>query len=258
MTDIELIRSVLSGNDQGFREFYDKNRERFYNALRKRFPKFVTTYAEREKVFLKDLYQESVLDVWNDILSGKINEDTLTGDLSSYLIGIGKNRYRNSSRAINVRKRAHARMAEEETEGHHRGGASGFNQYDDEKPAKKNKGEVEEDGNESAKEQKIIPTVMGVKGSPEIRDPHHDEEITPEQRAERDAFIEKRVASLKTPCKELLRYTWWQGLTDAQILEEAPGLFKTIGQIKMQRHRCQQSLKRTFTTFDKVNHLFIG
>ena len=81
MTDIEMIRMIKAGNQQGLSLLYESCRHEFMNWIMK------FTGCNEEDA--SEYYHASVLITYDNIHNGKLED--LRSSLKTYLFGIGKN-----------------------------------------------------------------------------------------------------------------------------------------------------------------------
>lgn len=246
MSDLEIIRETVAGNNEAFAVFYAENHDYFFNCFRKYYPGHVTEKQSTTKTILSDLYHDAAIIVWDKIVCGEINEKTLTGPLVNYLIGVGRGLLSNSEKSIERRQRFLNLYQDTFSDGHHKSGQSNAESYV----------EVEDDSDKD-KKNKPLRVIIGVKGAPMFGPYRHEEGLTNEQIMKRRVFIKEKLNKLGEPCYGLLWATLWRGLKDDEIVEEYPSLFKTVGQIRMRRKRCIGSLRNMISAMEKSDYLYI-
>lgn len=84
MTDIEHIQAFRLDNQHALSRFYKEYRDGFIRDIGR-------YYNTHNPDLLSDIYQESVIRLWNNIQRGKLSEQTLTSTLAGYLFSIGRN-----------------------------------------------------------------------------------------------------------------------------------------------------------------------
>ena len=83
MTDIEYIKAFRDDNQRAIARFYNEYRDGFLHNIGSR-------YRIRNEDLLAEIYQESVIRLWNNIIRGKLTESNLTSPLAGYLYCIGR------------------------------------------------------------------------------------------------------------------------------------------------------------------------
>ena len=58
---------------------------------------------------------------------------------------------------------------------------------------------------------------------------------------------------MKYPCNMLLRYTWYDNMTDSKILEAFGGYFSNTDVIKSRRYKCHKTLLNMYNAW-KISH----
>lgn len=84
---------------------------------------------------------------------------------------------------------------------------------------------------------------------PEIDD---REETENEEKRLRLVFLRKKYQDLGYPCTLLLRYTWYDNLTDNDILAKFDGYFANTNSLKTKRFKCRQTLNNMYLAFKKT------
>lgn len=98
MTDQQLLSSIARGSSEAFAEVYNHYREEFVGFVRKHF------VGDDDAIF--DLYQDSCMALYSNILSGRLTADALTrASLKTYLFKVGYNKLVDMYRRANTRSR---------------------------------------------------------------------------------------------------------------------------------------------------------
>ena len=84
MTDIEYIGAFRVDDQRAITRFYKDYRNDFLHDIG-------CFYRILNSELLSEIFQESVIRLWNNIKSGKLSESTLTSTLAGYLFSIGRN-----------------------------------------------------------------------------------------------------------------------------------------------------------------------
>jgi RNA polymerase sigma-70 factor (ECF subfamily) len=81
MQDRQIIEGLRNNDSHVIGQFYNQNRKVFINYFR-------TTYGKTDDDYLKELYQDSCVSVWENAKMGKLNK--MTSTLTTYLFAVGK------------------------------------------------------------------------------------------------------------------------------------------------------------------------
>lgn len=203
MVDREFLRSIFEGDNAAFQRFYEECRTLFLAYFSKHYPS--------TKVSLKDLYQDSIMELWSQIIDGKMTEERLKCLLSTYVISIGINKMREGYRGLQKQDK----LAE------------------------------------ALKEHPDSYLVSGGAKTP-IFVIKEDEEEKEERIRERLCFLKAKYKDLGYPCTLLLRYTWYNNMTDNEILEAFGGYFANINSLKSKRFKCRQALNNMYDAWKKT------
>lgn len=84
MTDKEYIQAFRNEDKVAFSQFYTQYERRFKKAIKDHF-------QNSNEDFLADVYQDTIVLLWEKITKGQLTEDTITTTLDGYIYGIGKN-----------------------------------------------------------------------------------------------------------------------------------------------------------------------
>ena len=226
-TDRSILEGLFAGNNLAFYRFDKDNRNLFEAYFHKHFPS--------TSVDIGDLYQETILELWSQIMDGRLTQSTLTVDISSYLIAIGRNKFFEEARKHDKYSRL-------------KKGERVFRK----RRAAMDEAEASEDSNvyslQSKKQQQELNSSINEQAY-EISRPvqvdlyREDEKTAVAKRIEKQQFIEEQVRKMEEPCKSVIRDTWWNDLTDEEIIRVSNGLFPTTNAVKTRRYRCHQKLK---------------
>lgn len=83
MTDLEYIIAFRDNNQRAISRFYDEHRNDFLHDLGR-------YYCISDSDLLAEIFQESVVRLWKNIINKRLTETNLTTTLSGYLFCIGK------------------------------------------------------------------------------------------------------------------------------------------------------------------------
>ena len=84
MTNKEYFIGFQTNDQQVITSFYEKFQPNFNRSL-------MSKYSILDDDLLADVYQDTVIRLWENIQRGRITLDNLTSDLTGYLFGIGEN-----------------------------------------------------------------------------------------------------------------------------------------------------------------------
>ncbi len=82
MTDVEYIHGFKNNDERIIAEFYKSTRASFFAYFR--------THFSKDDVFIRDVFQDACIVLWNNINHGKLTEAGLTSKLSTYFLSVGK------------------------------------------------------------------------------------------------------------------------------------------------------------------------
>lgn len=91
MADKQFTQSIFNGDNDAFQELYAECRALFLSYFKKHYPAIGIED-------LKDIYQDSIVEFWSQIIDGRITEENLNCMPSTYIISIGRNKMGESSR----------------------------------------------------------------------------------------------------------------------------------------------------------------
>ena len=202
------------------------------------------------KVSLPKLYQDTIVELWSQIYDHKITEDTLNCKLSTYIISIGKNKLKEETRNLLKNSKLNA----------------GEPIYKKRKAVievmDKDEDYIKKYPLQSKKQQKELDTRINdilYKIESKLRpvflsesDPMVLEELQRE-RQEKIEYITQKYMEMKYPCNMLLRYTWYDNMTDSKILEAFGGYFSNTDVIKSRRYKCHKTLLNMYNAW-KISH----
>lgn len=93
MPNNEFYIGFKNNNQEIISKFYESFSDKFKCLLKS---KYSTLYFDDD--FLADIYQDTVVRLWENIQHEKISLENLTSDIASYLMGIGENVLRETLR----------------------------------------------------------------------------------------------------------------------------------------------------------------
>lgn len=198
MTDQNFIKRIFIGDNAAFRQFYIECRTLFMAYFTKHYP--------NTKISLTDLYQDSIMETWCQIVDGKMTEGHLRCSLTTYVISIGLNKMREGYRGLKKQDKL----------------------YD------------------VLKKHPDAYSVVGESKIPVLvtEDEHNDEYVL-----EKMNFLKAKYKKLGYPCSLLLRYTWYNNMTDNEILEAFGGYFANTNSLKTKRYKCRQTLNNMYNAW---------
>ena len=197
MIDKQFLNSIFTGDNTAFTKLYEECRVLFMAFFAKHYP--------GTKVPLQDLYQDSITELWSQIIDGKLTEDSLRCSLSTYVISIGINKMREGYRGVKKADKI----------------------------------------SEALKQQPDAYRISGGVKTP-ILDLEDREEAQKENIRLRLEFLKKKYEELGYPCTLLLRYTWYNKMSDDKILEAFGGYFANTDSLKSKRFKCRKTLDNMY------------
>lgn len=202
MADQKYLNSLFKGDNTAFQRFYAECRALFMAYFIKHYP--------NSEVPLTDLYQDSIMEFWSQIIYGKITESSLRCSLSTYVISIGINKMREGFRAI------------------------------------QKKGKLLE-------ALRKHPDSYLKSGDTNIPVPVNDnrKEISNEDVRQKIEFLKAKYEDLGYPCTILLRYTWYNNMSDEKIQKAFGGYFANTDSLKSKRFKCRKSLGNMYNAWIK-------
>ena len=234
MIDKQFLNSIFAGDNTAFTKLYRECRSLFMAFFNKHHPS--TTIS------IPDLYQESIIQLWSNIVDVKITENGFTTErgLFSYIIGIGINKFREESRRLYKDDK----LKKGEKGLKNRSIASreiGNGEEDKEKFPLQSKKQQEE----LEKMTRINETVYLLYNKKQVN-PYQDSDESLDRLLEWSEFLREKYEELGYPCNQLLRDTWYNNMTDSEILEAFGGIFSNTNVVKTKRYKCHKALKNIF------------
>ena len=226
-TDKRILDAIFAGDSSAYALFYKQCKDLFEGYFLKRFPD--------SQPVLKDLYQDSIIDLWTQINDGRTKREDIRGDLSTFLVSIGKNKWfaeiRRSIKDSKLRKDKPIRKAYTRKE-------------DIPEEERENPGTHPL---QSKRQQKELDTRINPWAYETSRKQRTDKEDNEDadlvMRIEKQQHVLEEIEKMQEPCRQLILLTWQEDMTDEQILDAFEGRFTTTSAIKMQRYRCHQKLR---------------
>ena len=93
MTNKDFYIGFKNNNQEVISKFYVSFSDKFRRILKS---KYSSVYMDED--FLADIYQDTVVRLWENIQREKISLENLTSDIAAYLMGIGENVLREALR----------------------------------------------------------------------------------------------------------------------------------------------------------------
>lgn len=200
MVDQKFLKSVFTGDNAAFQRLYVECRDLFMAYFTKHYPD--------SKVQLPDLYQDSVMELWSQIVDGRIHEGNLKCSLSTYILSIGINKMREGIRCL----RKHDKLVD------------------------------------AMKNHTTSYMASGGVMTPVLETNDYDGEKS-ECLHEWAEFLKSKYEELGYPCNQLLRDTWYNNMTDSDILEASGGYFANTNVVKTKRYKCHKVLLNMFNAW---------
>ncbi len=201
MIDQQLRNSIFAGNNVAFTLFYEKTREKFMAYFSKKYPD--------KKDSFPDLFQDSTMELWSQIIDRKITEQSLKCSLETYVISIGINKMHEDFRRI-VKKNKIAETLKYRPDSYHN-----------------NKPMFLDNSGDEARNERLC---------------------------EWSDFLKNKYEDLPFPCNQLLRDTWYNEMTDKEILEAFNGYFDNTNVIKTKRYKCHKTLLNMFNAWKNAKN----
>ncbi len=227
-TDKTILDGLFAGDRKAFNRFDEDYKDRFEAFFNRHFPNI--------QIAVSEIYQEAMMELWKQISDGRLTKEKLTVDITTYLISIGKiklyeetrkkNKYSRLRKGERVFKKREFK-SENEQEGENtkdfplqsrkmqREADTNINQKDYEEQSKK---KIED------REQEVDEETWGIKVS-------------------RQRYVEYQVKHMEEPCRSVIRDTWWNDMSDKELIEANPILYPSTNAIKTRRFRCHQKLR---------------
>lgn len=230
-----LIERIFEGDDQAFSSLYEKYRDKFFGFFRSRCSEQIVAnhvmYRFQESGdYLDDLYQNSCIKLYDQIMTGKMFVDSgkifikskdgginqLKASLETYLTSIGKLTLLEMERGERI--------------------------YVDFDPIER----ITQDNDTPQDEMEMLfkPVVSGVSIDPII-------ELSTDQELNNEAvfaLVRKIVEIMGPPCKEIFTYTYFNETGKKLKGEEIAKLmgYSSADVVKNQRVRCNKKFKVAF------------
>ena len=80
-------------------------------------------------------------------------------------------------------------------------------------------------------------------------DPYQDSDESLDRLLEWSEFLRKKYEELGYPCNQLLRDTWYNNMTDSDILYAFGGYFSNTNVVKTKRYKCHKALLNMFNAW---------
>jgi len=217
-----VIDALFAGDSSALSELFTDFRGLFEKYFMKHHPK--------SKEIIPDLFQDSIMELWSQIINGKLTKEKLKVSLATYLISIGQNKYNESVRRF-IR----------------------FKRFKNDIPQYVRKAKTEEEPEDpkaiqSKKQQKELDTNINpnlyMKERPiSIYEYNLSDDDDKQKRLEVLKFVEEQVGKMKEPCRSVLISTWYNNMRDEEIMKMSRGSYNTISAVKTRRFRCHKKLE---------------
>lgn len=231
-----LVEKIYEGNDQAFSSLYEKYRAKFFGYFKglcdeERFANQTMMRFKQGGLYLDDLYQQSCLKLYNQIMTGKMfvsggkiyltgkdgSINLLKASLETYLTSIGKLTLKELER--------------------------GERRYVDFDPIERIAHDDNDPGYDIEIEcQQVEPSRVNVDPSFELlTDPFFNDE-------DRFALVRQIVDGMESPCKEIFTYTYFnengKKLKGEEIAEKMG--YASADVVKNQKSRCHKRFKAKY------------
>ena len=234
MIDKQFLNSIFAGDNAAFTKLYKECRELFMAYFAKHYP--------GTKVSLQDLYQDSIIELWSKIMDGKLTEEGLTCKLSTFVISIGENKLKEETRKIVKDSRL------KKGEPIFKKRKSIFEPLEDDNDVEDTKAyplQSKKQQKELEHDTRINQTLYLIQRKVQIV-PQDDSDDAIERLREWSDFLQTKYEDLGYPCNQLLRETWYNDLTDNEIMGVFGGYFSNTNVIKTKRYKCHKALLNMF------------
>ena len=212
MIEKQFLKSIFAGDNTAFTRLYKECRELFLAYFAKHFP--------GTRVSLIDLYQDSIMELWEQIVEGRITEEHLKCSLSTYIISIGINKMHEEYRGLQKQEKGQEKMLS-----------------DDDLYSLLTGGQER-------------PSSFGVScGTPKPIIPMNSGSELSEEKIKKLRFYESKYKELGYPCNILLRYTWYENMSDNDILIVFGGYFANTNSLKSKRCKCKNTLENMYNAW---------
>lgn len=242
MTDKEYIQAFYNSNQLGIREAYVTFKKDFLSFIKFKCPLL-------SDIFYEDVYHDAFMAVQQNILAGKICEDTLTSSLSSYLNSVGiycamhmmranKEVY-TSGTAWDALINGKPLQGDDLTYGYQylwiEEVEEPFNLWCANNPNSKKE--------EKSQEYDRLCELYTDKHKSKAALILDDVVVTMEDLIddERNKIIREQVVKMEKPCAPLLLGAIWEGKSNAELAVELE--YKTADVVKNQKSRCLKTIK---------------
>lgn len=233
----QFLKSIFAGENAAFEKLYGECRNKFFATINKLHP--------GSSISLSDLYQESIMQFWSAIIDGDIAESGFKSvkNISSYIIEIGKNKFFEELRV---------QCKEDKLKKGERVFKKRTNKSDEPDDAEEGNSEFQL---QSKKQQQEVERMTRINETVYLLyrkdqyDPFMDSDDSVERLREWSEFLRDKYEKLGYPCNQLLRDTWYNKMSDNEILEAFDGKFSNTDVIKTKRYKCHKTLLNMFNVW---------
>lgn len=197
MDEQRFLNDIFSGDNAAFQRLYTECRALFLAYFSRHYP--------GSGISLTDLYQDSIMELWSQIVDGKITRNNLRCSISTYVISVGRNKMREGYRGLQRRSRIEEALTLHPDSYH----------------------------------------VSACARTP-VMNPADSDEDEKQRLRQWSEFLGRKYEELGYPCNRLLRCTWYEGMSDNDILKEFDGYFANTNVIKSKRYKCHKALLNMF------------
>lgn len=169
MTDSELLLKISANNQSAIADYYDSVYPRFVSYFRKNYNK--------SDEYSMDLFHDSFMAMYDNILNHKLTPDNLTTSLYQYMLGIA----------------IHTMQAKDRKE----------HAFDQISFYHSSSADTEEEVLDPAVQRTLVNEA--------------DAEASEQEREDLREYVDKAVAELKPPCNELLYNFYWLRMSGEEI-----------------------------------------
>ena len=161
--------------------------------------------------------------------------------MSSYLISIGKNKFFEATR----KQEKYSRLKRGERVFKKREAKS------DEEEENEKEFPIQTKQNQEEAYTNINPDAYK-KYKESVERGQEDEIESWEVKIARQRYMEYQVRNMEEPCRTVIRDTWWNNMSDKELMEKNPSLYSSTNAIKTKRFRCHQKLRALIKDNDLI------
>ena len=233
MTDAEFLQAILSGDTLAWNKFHNDCRPLFFAWFKKEYP-------DVKSDVISEVYSKSILELWKQIINGKVSQGTLNCKLSSYLIGIGRNKLLEEIRIIKKNQSTIVTLGNGLLKiRRKRSGSDPPTGVDGNQIISLQSAKLKRELENFAREDLFRYRLSSEK--PTV--PFYEESTDWDLKLMRRSMVRQALKCLPEPCQRVLRDTWFKKLSDAEIMRTSEDGYPSADAVKTKRYKCHQRLK---------------